>query len=219
MGLPTDAVKTSRRYDSRARQERALRSYANVLDVARRLMVRDGYAATTVAAIASAAGVSVETIYKRFGSKPGLVRAIHQAGLAGAGPVPAPERSDEMSATEVDPVAILRNWATLATEVAPRTAPIMLLVRAAAATDPEMSVTLGEMNRQRLDRMAHNARRLAARAGLRPGLTLEHARDVMFAYTAPELYEVLVLHRGWTLTQYGDFLYRGMAAELLGPAG
>jgi len=67
--------------------------------------------------------------------------------------------------------------------------------------------------------MAHNARRLAARAGLRPGLALEHARDVMFAYTAPELYEVLVLHRGWTLTQYGDFLYRGMAAELLGPAG
>ena len=96
------------------------------------------------------------------------VRAIHQAGLAGAGPVPAPERSDEMSATEVDPVEILRNWATLATEVAPRTAPIMLLVRAAAATDPEMSATLGEMNRQRLDRMAHNARRLAARAGLRP---------------------------------------------------
>ena len=41
----------------------------------------------------------------------------------------------------------------------------------------------------------------------------------MFTYTAPELYEVLVLHRGWTLTQYGDFLYRGMAAELLGSAG
>src|SRR6478672_3009653 len=104
-------VKTRRRYDSSRRQDRARRVHAHVLDVAERLFLRGGYASTTVAAVAAAAGVSVETIYKTFGGKPGLIRAIQQAGLAGIGPVPAPDRSDEMSAQDLPPVTILRRWA------------------------------------------------------------------------------------------------------------
>jgi AcrR family transcriptional regulator len=218
MNRSTGPVKTRRRYDASGRRERALRTRATVLEVARRLFLRDGYAATTIAAVAAAAGVSPETIYKTFGGKSGLVREIQQTGLAGTGPAPAPARSDQMSERENDPVAILRNWATLATEVAPQTAPIMLLVRSAAGTDPDMATLLEELSQQRLQRMAHNARRLAQRGRLRAGLTLDHARDVLFAYTAAEFYELLVLRQGWTLPQYGDFLYRGMVAELLEPS-
>jgi len=58
--------------------------------------VANGYAATTIAAIAGEAGVSVETIYKAFGGKSGLVRAIYERGLTGRGPVPAYQRSEEM---------------------------------------------------------------------------------------------------------------------------
>ncbi len=215
MSAPPGPVKPRRRYDSAGRREQARRNHDRVLDVALELFLRDGYAATTVAAVAAAGGVSPETVYKAFGGKPGLVRAIQQRGLAGVGPVPAPERSDEMSDRERDPMVILRGWATLATEVAPRTAPIMLVVRSAAATDQQMATLMDEMDRQRLDRMAHNARRLARHHALRPGLSLRHARDVMYAYTAPELYEVLVLRQGWTVPEFGDFIFRGMVAELL----
>jgi len=154
-------VKTPRRYDSAGRQRQALRTRAAVLDVAQRRFIEDGYAASTVAAVAGDAGVSVETVYKTFGGKPGLVRAIHERGLAGSGPVPAPHRSDAMQDRERNPRAIIRNWGRLTTEVAPRVAPILLLIRSAAATDPEMAELLTESDAQRLRRM--RAQRALAR--------------------------------------------------------
>ncbi|HEV2886021.1 MAG TPA: TetR family transcriptional regulator, partial [Jatrophihabitans sp.] len=104
-----------RRYDSSGRQQQARRNRNAVLDTAQRRFVQEGYAATTVAAIAGDAGVSVETIYKSFGGKAGLVAAIWQRGLTGQGPVPAPERSDRMSSNETDPRAIIGNWGKLTT--------------------------------------------------------------------------------------------------------
>ena len=92
-----------------------------------------------------------------FGSKPGLVRAIWDAGLAGEGPVHAEIRSDLVSSTDTDPQVIIARWAKLTTEVAPRVAPVMLLLRAAAATDPEMASLREVLDAQRLARMTHNA--------------------------------------------------------------
>jgi AcrR family transcriptional regulator len=209
-------VKGDRRYDTTGRRDRARRTQAHILQVAEEHFLRDGYAATTIAKIAAAAGVSVETIYKSFRGKPGLIQAIQRSGLAGAGPVPAPDRSDEMSAQDLAPQAILRQWATLTTEVMPRVAPIILLVRAAAATDPAMGRLLADINDERLERMHHNASRLTTHGPLRDGLSTEQARDVLFAYTAPELYEILVLRQQWPIDRYADFIYRGLTAELIG---
>lgn len=214
----SEPVKSPRRYDASGRRDRARQAQARVLETARAMFLRDGYAATTVAAVAAAADISVGTIYQRFGGKPGMIRAIHRISLAGSRPVPAEQRSDAMSGHPSDPLEILRGWATLTTEVAPRTAPILLLIRAAAATEQEMAALLTDITDQRLSRMTHNAARLAARGPLRPGLTVDHARDVLFAYTAPELYELLVLQQQWTPDQFGDFVYRGLVAELLAPA-
>ncbi|TMD40862.1 MAG: TetR/AcrR family transcriptional regulator [Chloroflexi bacterium] len=210
-----EAVKSRRRYDSRRRREEALRTRDAVLNAAERLFLTRGYGRTTIASVARAAKVSVETIYKGFSGKPGLVRAIWDKGLAGLGPVPAWQRSDEMASEEEDPRNVIRNWGVLTTEVAPRAAPILLLVRAAAATDPEMAALLKETDQERLVRMEQNARRLFGRAGLRDGLTIEEARDIMWAYSSPELYETLVLRRGWPLDRYGRFVAEGMIAALL----
>jgi AcrR family transcriptional regulator len=212
----TDPVKSPRRYDASRRRSQARNRRQKVLDVAREMFLRDGYATTTVAAIAATADVSVETIYKTFGGKPGLIREIQAAALGGTGPVPAPQRSDHMSASEIDPAAVLRNWATLATEVAPAVTPIIRLVRDAAATDPEMAALLDDINAQRLARMTHNARRLSSH--LQSTISVEHARDVLFTYTASEIYELLVLARRWSVEQYAEFIYRGMAAQLLQPS-
>src|SRR6478736_1558147 len=208
-------VKAPRRYDATGRRDRAMRTQANVLKVAEELFLRNGYAATTVAAVAAAAGVSVETIYKAFRGKPGLIGAIQRSALAGTGAVPAADRSDEISALDLPPRTVLRHWATLTTEVMPRVAPIILLVRAAAATDPDMGRLLAEINDERLQRMHHNASQLTNHGPLRGGMSTGQARDVMFAYTAPELYEILVTHQQWPIDHYADFIYRGLVAELL----
>ena len=186
-------VKPRRRYDSARRAEQARQTRAAVVEAARRLFLRDGFAATTIAAIAAEAQVSVETIYKAFGGKPGLVRAICATALAGEGPVPAETRSDELQAQEPDPRKIIRGWGELTIEVAPRIAPILLLVRSAAATDPEMAALRAEMDTGRLTRMTSNARNLAEAGHLRDDITVEQAGEVMWTYSSPELYELLVL--------------------------
>src|SRR3954465_10654370 len=204
-----------RPYDSSRRRAEAARRRQDVGQAARRLFLTDGYGQTTVSSIAEAAGVSVETIYKAFGGKPGLVRAMVSKALEGAGAVPAEQRSDEMQAWERDPRAVIRNWARLATEVSPSTAPIVLLIRSAAGTDPEMADLLAEVDEQRLRRMEKNAGTLFERRQLRPDITLGQARDVLWAGSSPELYELLVLRRGWSVDRFAAFQADLMIAALL----
>jgi AcrR family transcriptional regulator len=86
-------VKPKRSYDSARRREQARQTREAILDTASRLFLSDGFAPTTIAAIAAGAGVSVDTVYKTFGGKPGLVRAMCHQALAGERPVPAETRS------------------------------------------------------------------------------------------------------------------------------
>jgi len=210
-----DTGKRSRVYDSRGRQAQARRNRDAILDVARAAFLARGYAATTMASIAGEVGLSVDTVHKAFGGKAGLVRAIYERSLSGEGPVAAPRRSDNMQVAEHDPRTIVRHWGTLSTEVAPLVAPVHLLIRDAAATDPEMAALVRDSDRQRRERMRHNARTLADRGHLKPGITLEDATDVMWTYSSPELYELLVIRCGWNLTRYGRFLAESIAAALL----
>jgi AcrR family transcriptional regulator len=211
------AVNRKRRYDSGRRAEQARQTRALIVEAAKRLFLRDGFAATTIAAIAAEARVSVETIYKAFGSKAGLVRAICDAALAGEGPVPAETRSDLMQVHEPDPRKIIKGWGKLTVEVAPRVSPILLLVRAAASADPEMADLAAEIDAARLTRMTRNAHNLAAARHLRDDVTVEQAGEVMWTYSSPELYELLVLRLDWPLERYGAFIADAMIAALLPP--
>ena len=208
-------VKQKRPYDVSARRAQAQLTRDSIVANAAELFLRDGYTATTVAAIANAAGVSADTVYKSFGGKPGLVRAIRAKALEGDGPVPAEQRSDTVQLTEPDPYKIIEIWGRLTSEVAPRVAPILLLLRAAAASDPEVQSLLDEMDDERLRRMTINARRLRDAGHLRDGITLSEAADVLWTYSAPELYELLVLRRRWSRKRYGSFISDAMIAKLL----
>ncbi len=208
-------VKTKRRYNASRRRAQAARTQNTILDVARRQFLERGYAATTVAHIAAEAGTSVETAYKAFGGKSGLVRALWERGLDGRGAVPAPERSDLMSSTESDPVRVLQGWGTFTTELAPEVAPVLLLVRGAAATDPDMAELFAEAEAQRRTRMRHNARILQQRDWLRPGISLARATDILWTYSSAELYDLLVLKSGWSAKRYSEFIGNSLIAALL----
>src|ERR1035437_1549459 len=119
-------VKPKRTYDARRRQEAAAATRHRVTEAAERRFLSEGYGATTIAAVAADADVSVDTIYKSFGGKPGLVRALWQKALEGVGPVAAERRSDRLQKEEPNPRKIIQGWGTFTAEVAPRAARILM---------------------------------------------------------------------------------------------
>lgn len=113
------------------------------------------------------------------------------------------------------PAAVVQGWAALTVEVAPRVAPILLLLRAAATVDAELATLLREVDDRRLVRMTGNAGRLAAGGHLRPGLDVAKAGELLWTYSSPELYELLVVKLGWSPTAYGAFVGEALLAALL----
>src|SRR6266545_1650225 len=79
----TERVKSKRRYDSPRRREQAAATRREILDAAQRLFERDGYAATTMAAIAAEARVALKTVYVAFETKSGVLRALWNLRLRG----------------------------------------------------------------------------------------------------------------------------------------
>ena len=215
---PTPEKVKLRPYDSSGRQRTAHTTRARILSAARTRFLADGYTATTIATIAGDASVSVDTIFKAFGGKPGLVREIYVQSLAGDDPVAAETRSDVLQTSESNPAHIMRGIGRLTAEIAPLVAPLMLLIRDAALTDLEMSALKTELDQHRLERMTHNARTLSAAGHLRPDITIEHAAEIMWTYSAPELFELLVIRRGWTPEGLGVFVADALSTHLLPPA-
>jgi AcrR family transcriptional regulator len=204
-----------RRYDASRRRAQARRTRQAIIDAARHRFLHDGYTITTITAIAADADASPDTIYKSFGGKAGLLRAMCEDALSGVGPVPAEQRSDAMQAAESDPATLLRGLGTLTAEVAPRIAPLLLLLAAAAEGDPALAELQAELENARLARMTRVARTLAGKTPLRSGRTVDETADIMWTYTSPELYRMLVRTRGWTPERYGEFVGSSLVDALL----
>ena len=95
----TEGVK-KRKYDASRRRAAAEQTKAAVLRAARELFTTRGYAATPVADIARAAGVSVDTLYETVGRKPQLLLAVHDMELAGGD---APAETEQRRLRPADP--------------------------------------------------------------------------------------------------------------------
>ncbi|MEO8696394.1 MAG: helix-turn-helix domain-containing protein [Acidimicrobiales bacterium] len=186
------------------------------LDTARAFFLENGFAATTVESIAQAAGVSAATIYKTYGGKAGLVRALCQSALEGAGAVPAEQRSNALRSGD-DPRQVIENWGRLVAEVSSRISPLLLLLRSAADADPEAAGLYEEFDEARVARMTDNARYLARAGHLRVGVTMRDARDILWLSASPELYDLLVTRRQWSIAKYSRFVTDTLTKALLSP--
>jgi hypothetical protein len=49
----------------------------------------------------------------------------------------------------------------------------------------------------------------------RPGIRLAEAGDILWTYSSPELYDLLVRRRNWTLRRYSAFVVDAIARALL----
>ncbi len=206
-----------RSYDASRRRERARRTREAIIAAARRRFLSEGYAATTIGSIAADADASVDTLYKSFGGKAGLLQVMCEQALQGAGPTPAEDRSDAMQASAPDAETMLRGLGTLTTEVAPRIAPLLLLLATAAESDTTVARLREELDAARLARMTTVAGALAAKGPLRAGLSIEDAAEIMWTYSSPELYGLLVGNRHWSPERYGQFVGQSLVDALLEP--
>lgn len=213
-------VNPRRAYDSSRRHEQAVQTRAAVLRAARRLFLDGGYAGTTVAAVAAEAGVSVETVYKAFGNKPGLVKAVFDVAIVGdMEDVPLLQREFvRQNMAEPDPRKRLMSYGAHLAATSRRTCPVQIVVRDAAASDAGGAEVWDQLQQERLAGMTAFASHLHAGGHLRAGVSMEEARDVLWAHTSVELWDLLVNRRGWDPERFGTWVAGQLIAALLPPA-
>src|SRR5215218_9969647 len=133
-----ERVKT-RRYESPRRREQAAATRRQILEAAQRLFERQGYAATTMAAIAAEAGVALKTVYVAFETKSGLLRALWNLLLRGGhDDVPIGEQPWYRDlVAEPDAERQIRVTARNSRVVKVRIAGVLEVIRSAAPLDPD----------------------------------------------------------------------------------
>lgn len=190
-----------RRYTSRLRQEQSVTTRRAILEAARDAFLASGWTGAGIRAIATAAGVSPETVYAHFGSKTGLLRAvIDQAVVGDDEQVALADRAGFLAIGEGDRAARLAAAARLVTGINVRIAALLQLLREAARSDPDLAELFQEsLARRRLD----SARAVAMAIGREP---TKVESDGNWAVTSPEVYLLLVADSGWTPEQYEQWL-------------
>jgi AcrR family transcriptional regulator len=215
MGQVMAQVKRS--YDASGRRAQARARRRAVIVAAEALFERDGFRRTTITAVAERAGVSAESIYKGFGTKAALAKAVFDFVIAGDDePVPVWRRS-EADAIRAEPDVrrkILLYTRGLA-ERQQRSAKVQLLIRDGGHTDQTLAALWRQLLAERLTGMTMLGRHLIESGQLREGIELDEVRDVLWTCTAVELYELLVAERGWPLDRYADWIGRAITAALV----
>jgi AcrR family transcriptional regulator len=211
-------VKTRRRYNNAGRAAAAAHTRRSITEAARSLFVAQGYAATTMTAIAEEAGVAWQTVYSAFGTKAAVLSAVWDIAVVGDDePVPVAEREISKTAmAEPDARDVLAGFARFAVPSAARTAPVVAVLEQAAPAHPEIADLLATVKAQRLAGMTRLATALAERHALADGLTIGRAADILYSLLAaiPAL-----LERGWAKPEVQDWLTEAFTRLLFQSGG
>ncbi len=207
-------MSTSRRYQSELREAQALETRARIRAAARRLFASDGFAATTIVAVAREAKVSVPTVYAVFGSKAGIVRELMDELEQEAG-------GNDAAASilgEDDPHRRLEKFAAWIRSLFETGAPVFRAARAARLAGDEDAAGLADVgNARRHEGARFLADGFVAQSCLRDGLSVERAADTIFLLSSAELYFLATDARGWTADQYEAWLRDTLMDAVLVP--
>jgi AcrR family transcriptional regulator len=206
---------STRPYNSIRRREQAEARRLAILAAAQTLFEANGYAATTIGAIARAAGVSAKTVHLAFETKSGVLRAVWHRALRGErDEVPIPGQdwyAAVMAAT--DPEEIVRLVALNSRIIKERAAALMEVLR--RSDEPDVAELWTRIQTEFHAIQRRITARLDELGALRPGLTSERAGDVLWALNHPDVWQQLVVWRGWTPAEYEHWLADALHAQLL----
>ena len=205
-----------RAYDASRRREQARARRLAVVQAARELFEVGGFRQTTIAAIAKRAGVSSESIYKTFGTKAALAKAVFDLELAGDDePVPIAERpAVQAIRDEPDVRRKITLFAEGLAQRQARSAAVQILIRDGRHVDDSLTPVWAALQREGLTGMTALGRHLLDTGQLREGLTIEQVRDILWNYLAIDAYERLVLIQGWSQQRYSNWLAHTMVSAL-----
>lgn len=219
--MSAESVKSRRGYDNSRRAAQAVVNRGRMIDSARTLLLEQGYPGTTIGQIAAAAGVSAETVYKTFGTKAALAKAVYDVTLVGDDePVPLRERPEFAAMiAEPDPRRKLERYAAIGRTLWERLGPLTsVLMDGAHAGDADLVEFAATVRRESYAGASGLVAHLAAAGALRPGLDIDQARDELWLLLQAETYRLLVGERGWSLDRMQGWFARASADALLGPA-
>ena len=212
-----EPVVKGRRYDGTNRRRQAAQTQLRILHAAQRLFLRDGYAATTIAAIADEADVAVQTVYASTKSKREILMRILDLAVSGEEDqvaVQASARWREIQ-TEPDPRARLDLFVRLHGEICLREAPAFAVMVEAAGSDLEIRALQRETAERRYEDQYHLAALFQRDGCLRRGMSTRRAADIIWTLASERTYLALVCDRGWTTSDYGHWLKEQLVAALL----
>ena len=215
-----ERVKT-RPYNSPRRREQAEATRRAILEAAQRLFERQGYAATTMAAIAAEAGVALKTVYVAFETKSGLLRALWHLLLRGdEDDAPVRERRWYREVLdEPDPERQLRMNAHNSRAVKTRAGALLGVIRSAAPSDADIAALWSRIQADFYDVQRPIVEALSRQKALRAGLDVTRATDILWTLNHPDVWQLLVAERGWTPEQYEQWFGDTSCSQLLRPQG
>lgn len=208
--MAVSPVKRTKQAD-KARQTRR-----RITSAAHDLFTEHGYGATTLQDVADRAGVAVQTIYFTFGNKRSLLKEVVDSSIAGDDqPVATMDRAwfrDALAAG--DAPALLKQLIAGTGQIIGRVAPVIDMVRTAAAADPEIAQLWPQDTDPRYTVHLAAATALVGKPGARPGVSAQHAADVLYGVLSPELYRLYVRDRGWTPATWERWAYQTLCCQL-----
>ncbi len=185
---------------------------------ATRLFAENGYGATTIDAVAEAAGVSRKTVFTAVGGKLDLLKFALDWAVAGDDQAVA--LSDRAAIRrlidERDPRGVLGGFAALFVEIDTRAGPLYSALEVAAGMDPAARDLAEESRLQRLDDARKVVRRLRDLNALTTRITHQEAVDMVWLAMDPALFDRLVRVRGWTTSRFEEWLSETLCRQLLG---
>jgi AcrR family transcriptional regulator len=199
-----ERVKPKRRYHSPRREEQAAATRLAILEAADRLFERQGYGATTMAAIAAEAGVALKTVYLAFETKSGVLRALWNHRLrAGRDQVPiAGQDWYREVLDESDPERQLRLNARNSRAAKLRIAAVLEVIHTAAPLDSDIGALWERIQSDYHANQRVIVESLAEKGALKPELDVDEATDILWTINHPNLWHLLVGARSWPAEQY-----------------
>ncbi|MFD6155521.1 TetR/AcrR family transcriptional regulator [Nocardia sp. NPDC060256] len=193
------------------RAEYAAATRQAILLAARELFIDQGYFATRVEDIASAARVAVPTVYAAVGGKSGLLHTLIEEGVraAEAGGI------HERIAAQTDPDALLRMLVDGTRSEFELWSPIMRQATAVAPQDAAVRKTVETAHESLRKGLRATAARLGELSALRADITVDEAADVLWYFLGNASYFTLTDDCRWPLDRCADWLYQGLTAALL----
>ncbi len=202
-----------RSYDSPARRAQATATRDRILQAAETLFVRDGFARTSIRAIAADAGVSEATVYVTFASKAALlnqaiIRAVAESGSESAAEI-----------VTADAEHVLRRLARSHTATLRRAGRVIAIGESAATMDADLRPLRDRAHEDIQAGLRRIADRLHDAGLLRTGLGAEAAANILYGLSNETTYLRLTEGAGFSPERYEEWLAQTLSALLLRASG